>query len=758
MSSSPANCRNYYNNSTAFNDGTYGMQNLNVSGSSGSYGHQPPKSRTNPDAAFVLRNAVKGPVPIYSAEFFNDYEFRSEDLSLPEWNHEESEKNIPRLYSRPTDKDRHDRIVYERFNNSTQVPLLTNPNAPIVNCVLRALSAVPLLKKIVLSHLCKKPNCMLCEIQFVLRNIYLQEQNNSVAPVTCSAVVREMSAYRDFTIIKQLSPTAFSGLPMSLFCNFFFQHIFSDSQLTYNEITVTESEQFNKLMMISQQTKEACNSCGSIEDYEKTRHIIHLEYSKFFGQVENVPFAQLLEASFEHETDNKFPIQCRKCYRMAGRRRISHNTVLPPVLTIDTDITKTGYAFWVNHADPYNDRPRNSMNGYDSRFVRDGSPHEWLQPTNVFEHSVRGISHAVHSGGHWSHYIPSMISATIDPKNGKVSVSVQISKQPNRKIYSLCSVVMTAADVNNPERFIVACKNQNPTSPLLNWTIFNDYIVTAVKEDEALFTSCKWKMPHLLFYCDIEHLNQKMEPIKIPREVFAYFENSKTKNLSHERAPPPEEGEIVALDSEFIRNEQNENVLGRVSCLNKEGNIVIDDYAMLGCGERISDYLTQYSGIVQEDLDPSLSQKYLLSRKKTYLKVLYLVENKNIFVGHALHNDFKILNIYVPDEQIIDTCQLYRLEGRQFLSLRDLVKIVLGDEIQSHRHDSVEDALCALRLFNKFNEHKEKNSNIESWLQIIYDEAQRHSVSRQRYSPQTGGLENFVLPNNGFLSYMYSPS
>jgi hypothetical protein len=75
MSSSPANCQNYYNNSTAFNDGTYGMQNLNVSGSSGSYGHQPPKSRTNPDAAFVLRNAVKGPIPVYSAEFFNGKNF-----------------------------------------------------------------------------------------------------------------------------------------------------------------------------------------------------------------------------------------------------------------------------------------------------------------------------------------------------------------------------------------------------------------------------------------------------------------------------------------------------------------------------------------------------------------------------------------------------------------------------------------------------------------------------------------------------------
>lgn len=49
-----------------------------------------------------------------------------------------------------------------------------------------------------------------------------------------------------------------------------------------------------------------------------------------------------------------------------------------------------------------------------------------------------------------------------------------------------------------------------------------------------------------------------VEPVKIPREVFSYSQNcsSRTKTFSHERAPPPEEGEIVALDSEFIRNEQ----------------------------------------------------------------------------------------------------------------------------------------------------------------------------------------------------------
>lgn len=76
MSSSPANFHDYYNNSTpSYNDTTYGMQNLNISDgrSSGyqSYGHHQTKSRSHPDAAFVLRNAVKGPIPIYSTEFFN---------------------------------------------------------------------------------------------------------------------------------------------------------------------------------------------------------------------------------------------------------------------------------------------------------------------------------------------------------------------------------------------------------------------------------------------------------------------------------------------------------------------------------------------------------------------------------------------------------------------------------------------------------------------------------------------------------------
>lgn len=74
MSSSPGNCAEFYNN-PAIHDATYGIQNLSVSGRSNAYspyGHLPPqpKSRAMTDALFVLRSATKGPIQVYSNDFF----------------------------------------------------------------------------------------------------------------------------------------------------------------------------------------------------------------------------------------------------------------------------------------------------------------------------------------------------------------------------------------------------------------------------------------------------------------------------------------------------------------------------------------------------------------------------------------------------------------------------------------------------------------------------------------------------------------
>lgn len=69
------------------------------------------------------------------------------------------------------------------------------------------------------------------------------------------------------------------------------------------------------------------------------------------------------------------------------------------------------------------------------------------------------------------------------------------------------------------------------------------------------------------------------------------------------------------------------------------------------------------------------------------------------FVGHGLQHDFRVINLYVPSHQVIDTVELYRLPGKRFLSLKFLAALVLQQSIQGATHDSIEDAQTALRLF-----------------------------------------------------------
>ena len=67
------------------------------------------------------------------------------------------------------------------------------------------------------------------------------------------------------------------------------------------------------------------------------------------------------------------------------------------------------------------------------------------------------------------------------------------------------------------------------------------------------------------------------------------------------------------------------------------------------------DYLTRFSGLVHGDLDPATSVHYLVSLKTAYLKLRWLVDNGIVFVGHGLSKDFRMINMHVPNNQIIDT-------------------------------------------------------------------------------------------------------
>jgi hypothetical protein len=78
--------------------------------------------------------------------------------------------------------------------------------------------------------------------------------------------------------------------------------------------------------------------------------------------------------------------------------------------------------------------------------------------------------------------------------------------------------------------------------------------------------------------------------------------------------------------------------------------IIADDYILPV--EPVLDYVTRFSGITEEDLNPQASKHSILTQRAAYLKLRYFIDAKCVFVGHGLQKDFETANIFVPPEQV----------------------------------------------------------------------------------------------------------
>ncbi|KAL1423891.1 hypothetical protein MTO96_020688 [Rhipicephalus appendiculatus] len=299
--------------------------------------------------------------------------------------------------------------------------------------------------------------------------------------------------------------------------------------------------------------------------------------------------------------------------------------------------------------------------------------------------------------------------------------------------------------------------------PATQWYLFNDFTIVPISPEEAVWLPLDWKLPCVLHYTVADSTNKPPATVKAPLSADVFQQdislaaNGGRRHVTFTPLSTSEilkQGDIVAMDAEFVTLNQEEAEIrsdgtrstirpshmsvARISCIRGQGPLegipFIDDYIatqeqVFFCSVtcfQVVDYLTQFSGIQPGDLDVTISSKHLTTLKATYRKLRYLVDEGVIFVGHGLKNDFRVINLVVPADQVIDTVLLFQLPNKRMVSLRFLAWHFLGLKIQSKMHDSIEDAKTALRLYRKYQQ-LEREGRVTESLKEMYEAGRKSS-------------------------------
>lgn len=163
-------------------------------------------------------------------------------------------------------------------------------------------------------------------------------------------------------------------------------------------------------------------------------------------------------------------------------------------------------------------------------------------------------------------------------------------------------------------------------------------------------------------------------------------------------------GKYLAIDCEMVGVgiDGEESSLARVSIVNYWGAVQLDEFVKQK--ERVVDYRTKWSGIRPSDM---VRAKQFEEVQKT---VAALTKDR-IIVGHAVHNDLKVLLLSHPGPCIRDTQYLaakHKVTSSKRPALRNLVKQELDVVIQGGEHSSVTDARATMAVFRLHRKEWEK--------------------------------------------------
>ncbi|CAG8616504.1 10808_t:CDS:10, partial [Acaulospora morrowiae] len=635
---------------------------------------------------------------------------KQEPLSLSEGEAEldATSTRMPKYYRRVEIKYSRfgvDDFDFEFYNKTHYAGLETHITNSYCNSLLQVLFFIPVLRLITKSHIgstCSKENCLCCELGFLFRMLEDARGRNCQASnfLRAFSTIPQASALGLFEPEEPDEKTTYSLLIQN-FNRFILEQLHQECNSENNPrllkslpLEKTSLSMIQQLLGMQMVSTSLCK-CETRTERHTIPFVVDLNYSSNNSKGKGSStksFVDVLRSSIQRETQPK--AWCNKCQQYVPTIAKKIPKGLPPILSVNCGLgTTTLSEFWRS---PDGNNP-------------------WL---------------------------PKRISMSIDQDDLNIAeietstaIDISYTGNPNHANYELMAIVIQVKvekEIPHLVAFVKVSKElETESSGKGPWYLFNDFLVKNVSEQEVFNFQGSWKTPVLLYYSRVD-ISDLMDTSVLPSEIdksilFKDISISKHRDtniksahlLTPEELPQP--GTLVAIDAEFVALNQEETEirsdgtksvirprrlsLARVSVLRGEGarenHPFIDDY--IAASEPVVDYLTEFSGIQAGDLDQQSSKHTLVAYKKLRL----LLDLGCIFVGHGLKKDFRIINILVPSNQVIDTVDIFHIKNRaRKISLRFLAWYLLRQDIQTDTHDSIEDARTALAIYKKYLQFK----------------------------------------------------
>jgi RNA exonuclease 4 len=225
------------------------------------------------------------------------------------------------------------------------------------------------------------------------------------------------------------------------------------------------------------------------------------------------------------------------------------------------------------------------------------------------------------------------------------------------------------------------------------------------------------------------------EPLSVlePHPDFPDIEN---EGVSETALP----GKYVAVDCEMVGigpEPNRDSALARVSLVNFHGHQVYDSYVQIPRNIEVTDYRTAVSGIEPRHLRHDVARPFDEVRED--LKILL---TGRILVGHAVKNDLDVLILKHDKRFIRDTSKFSKFRALAMRpghtpGLKHLADKLLGVEIQTGAHSSVEDARATMALYRldktEFEkEIRQKYGNVRLEAEVVKEEGDEEKKKRNR--------------------------